>query len=236
MHLYDTKKAVNKIIAEWLSVALVLFELYMAVPWGVLIPASIAMQVHLLLVFTIGYLTLPLWKDAKGPLNIVMNALFFVLTTASIIHIASLFQDLSIRSSIPHTIDVIMGTILVIAVLDLVRRKIGWAFVIVCVVFILYSLFGQYVPIRSLSHGGLYLEADNRASDPWSAWHFRATPLCHRFVCLPFCAVRRAPVRNQVLEGVFGFILPYRPEESERWTGLCGQHRMHTAWIGKWQR
>ncbi|PKL12646.1 MAG: hypothetical protein CVV52_09215 [Spirochaetae bacterium HGW-Spirochaetae-8] len=150
----NTKKAVNKIIAEWLSVALVLFELYMAVPWGVLIPASIAMQVHLLLVFTIGYLTLPMWKDLKGPLNIVLNALFFVLTTASIIHIASLFQDLSIRSSIPHTIDVIMGTILVIAVLDLVRRKIGWAFVIVCVVFILYSLFGQYVPIRSLSHGG----------------------------------------------------------------------------------
>lgn len=150
----EQTKSLNKIIAEWLSVALVLFELYMAIPWGILIPASIAMQTHLLLVFTIGYLLLPVSKNAKGIVNIISNVITFALFAAAVIHIMSLFNLLAIRSSIPKTIDIFMGTILVLAVLDMVRRKIGWAFVIVCVVFILYSLFGKYIPIRTLSHGG----------------------------------------------------------------------------------
>ncbi|MBN2286394.1 MAG: TRAP transporter permease [Tissierellales bacterium] len=50
------------------------------------------------------------------------------------------------RMGMPNTLDIIMGTILVVMVLEASRRISGWPLVILSLLFIAYGLFGQNMP------------------------------------------------------------------------------------------
>ena len=50
------------------------------------------------------------------------------------------------RAGMPNSMDTVMGTILVLLVLDCSRRMSGWALTILGVTFILYGLFGRDIP------------------------------------------------------------------------------------------
>lgn len=50
------------------------------------------------------------------------------------------------RMGMPNTMDIIMGTILIVTVLEASRRISGWPLVILSLLFILYGLFGQDMP------------------------------------------------------------------------------------------
>lgn len=50
------------------------------------------------------------------------------------------------RMGMPNTMDIIMGTILVVMVLEASRRISGWPLVILSMLFIAYGLFGQNMP------------------------------------------------------------------------------------------
>ena len=51
------------------------------------------------------------------------------------------------------TVEVILGTGLIVALLDAARRTVGWVLVAVLLVFILYAVFGNHLP-RPLFHNG----------------------------------------------------------------------------------
>ncbi len=61
--------------------------------------------------------------------------------------------DLIQRSGDPSTPDLLVGTALVIMVFEAARRILGLALPIVCGLFLLYGLFGQYLP-GALAHRG----------------------------------------------------------------------------------
>lgn len=50
------------------------------------------------------------------------------------------------RMGMPNTMDIVMGTMLIITVLEASRRISGWPLVILSVLFILYGLFGKNMP------------------------------------------------------------------------------------------
>ena len=50
------------------------------------------------------------------------------------------------RAGMPNSMDTVMGTILVVLVLDSARRMSGWALTILGGIFILYGLFGREIP------------------------------------------------------------------------------------------
>src|SRR4051812_20172697 len=54
--------------------------------------------------------------------------------------------DLIQRSGDPTTMDLAIGTIVVILVFEAARRVVGLALPIICAAFLLYGLFGQYLP------------------------------------------------------------------------------------------
>ena len=61
--------------------------------------------------------------------------------------------DLIVRSGDPSTADLVVGAIMVVLVFEATRRMLGWALPIICGTFLLYGLFGQYLPMP-LGHRG----------------------------------------------------------------------------------
>ncbi len=78
---------------------------------------------------------LPLWDWAIA-----------LAAAAAALYIPFTFQDLAFRVGNPSTLDVAMGTILVLALLEATRRAMGWPLPVVALVFIAYALFGRSMP------------------------------------------------------------------------------------------
>jgi TRAP transporter 4TM/12TM fusion protein len=62
-------------------------------------------------------------------------------------------SDLIVRAGDPSTADLVVGTLMVVMVFEATRRMLGWALPIVCGSFLLYGLFGQYLP-APMGHRG----------------------------------------------------------------------------------
>jgi TRAP transporter 4TM/12TM fusion protein len=61
--------------------------------------------------------------------------------------------DLVQRAGQPNTIDIVVGSVVIVLVFEAARRIMGWWLPLMCAVFILYALFGRYLP-SFLSHRG----------------------------------------------------------------------------------
>lgn len=72
---------------------------------------------------------------------------------ASVLYIPWIFEDLAFRVGNPGTLDVVMGSILIIALLEATRRSMGWPLPVIAIGFMLYALAGPYFP-GLLKHAG----------------------------------------------------------------------------------
>ncbi len=72
---------------------------------------------------------------------------------ASVLYIPIIFDDLTFRVGNPLTIDVVMGTVLIVAMLEATRRSMGWPLPIIAIAFMLYALAGPVFP-GLLKHAG----------------------------------------------------------------------------------
>ena len=55
----------------------------------------------------------------------------------------------------PSTPDIVLGTALVVLVLEITRRSLGYVLPMIILVFIAYALFGPYMPLQILKHPGV---------------------------------------------------------------------------------
>ena len=60
-----------------------------------------------------------------------------------------------IRQGDPAPIDVVFGTLLILVLLEAVRRTLGIIVPIIILLFTGYAIFGQYIPIQILTHPGI---------------------------------------------------------------------------------
>ena len=60
-----------------------------------------------------------------------------------------------LRQGNPARIDVVFGTILIIVLLEAVRRTLGIIVPIIILVFTIYAVFGMYMPFQILKHPGV---------------------------------------------------------------------------------
>ena len=72
---------------------------------------------------------------------------------ASTLYIPWIFHDLMFRVGNPLPVDVVMGTILIVALLEATRRCMGWPLPLIAIAFMVYALFGPYFP-GLLKHAG----------------------------------------------------------------------------------
>ncbi|MFG1359774.1 TRAP transporter permease [Xanthobacter pseudotagetidis] len=125
----------------WIAVAFSAFQIITAA-WSPL-ASQIVRSVHvgflLLVVFAIaanhksGTERLALW--GLGILSFVVGLYHWVF-----------YADLIVRAGDPSTMDVVVGVLAVALVFEGSRRLMGASLPIICGVFILYGLFGQYLP------------------------------------------------------------------------------------------
>jgi TRAP transporter 4TM/12TM fusion protein len=60
-----------------------------------------------------------------------------------------------IRQGDPATIDVVFGTVLIVVLLEAVRRTLGIVVPIIIILFTIFAVFGKYMPLQVLKHPGI---------------------------------------------------------------------------------
>lgn len=81
-----------------------------------------------------------------------------IAIAAACFYLPIVFDELTFRIGMPNTWDMVMGTVMVVLVLEATRRAMGWVLPAIVVVFILYGLFGNNLS-GVLAHPGSSWEA-----------------------------------------------------------------------------
>ncbi|MFO1296643.1 MAG: TRAP transporter permease [Rubrivivax sp.] len=79
--------------------------------------------------------------------------LLAVAIAASVLYIPWIFDDLAFRVGNPGPLDVAMGSILLVALLEATRRAMGWPLPLIAIAFMVYALAGPVFP-GLLKHAG----------------------------------------------------------------------------------
>ncbi|WP_203289825.1 TRAP transporter permease [Metabacillus indicus] len=161
---YDPESATRKLtgIVAWIVffglLAFSLFQLYTAIVS--VFTAQIQRSVHLGFALSLIFLLFPMTKSKKrtgrwqvSPLDIVLS----LLSIAVGAYWPLFMGDIAMRVGILTSTDFAIGLIAILLVLEATRRAVGLPITIIAVIFMLYGLFGQYMP-GFLQHGGLSLE------------------------------------------------------------------------------
>jgi len=119
--------------------------------------------VHLAFVLGLIFLVFPLRKamlqappkdSLLAPGGVPLYDWIFALAiAASVLYIPYVFEDLAFRVGNPTTLDVAMGTVLVVLLIEATRRAMGWPLPMIAMAFMAYALWGSSFP-GLLKHSG----------------------------------------------------------------------------------
>ncbi len=150
----ELKGFIGKIVSAIL-ICFTLFQLYTGV-FGVL-DAMLQRATHMAFGLSLVYLLYPgrkSWSRHKiHPVDLVLA----IASAAVCMYVVVFYKDLVLRAGTVTTLDMIVGVAAILLVLEAARRVIGWPMVIIASVFILYALFGAYIPGK-LAHRGVDVE------------------------------------------------------------------------------
>lgn len=153
---------VAAVIGTVLAIGLALVHmrqpLYPIDPWSLRL-------IHLGLGMAIAFLILPLVKKKKIG---IIDFLLVALAIAANGYVLVFMDGIIARFSVPSTMDLVAGALIIILVLEMTRRVVGLPLVIIATAFILYAYFGPYMPellwhkgysvSRIIDHLSLYME------------------------------------------------------------------------------
>ncbi|MBO1511555.1 TRAP transporter permease [Metabacillus bambusae] len=161
---YDPEAGTRKLtgilgyIAFFGLLAFSLFQLYTAV-FGVF-TAQIQRTVHLGFALSLIFLLFPgnRKKKQKGKFQITWyDGILAVLSIGVGAYWPLFFEDLVMSVGRLTTLDFAVGLIAILLVLEATRRAVGLPIMIIAIIFVLYGIFGEYMP-GFLSHRGLSLD------------------------------------------------------------------------------
>jgi TRAP transporter 4TM/12TM fusion protein len=135
-------------------VALVMsvFQLYTA-GFGVY-PPMIQRSLHLAFGLFLAFLLYPLiGRRSNSTLFKTIDLVIAVLAVSACLHLTVTWETIIARMGRPTTMDTICGAILIIVLIDMGRRTIGWPLPLISIAALLYSYFGPYMP-GMLCHRG----------------------------------------------------------------------------------
>jgi TRAP transporter 4TM/12TM fusion protein len=76
----------------------------------------------------------------------LLDWLLAIAAVAASLYVPYSFHDLADRVGNPNTLDVVMGTIIIVVMLEATRRSIGWGLPIIAIASIIYALWGPWFP------------------------------------------------------------------------------------------
>jgi TRAP transporter 4TM/12TM fusion protein len=127
-----------------LAIAFSCFQLYTAF-FGVL-TSTLQRSIHLTFAIALCFLFYPFSKKSKRKTIPFFDFILAVVAGASVVYVTLFYEDLVKRIGSPTPLDMAMGIIAIVLVLEASRRAVGWPLVIITGLFIVYGLFGPYFP------------------------------------------------------------------------------------------
>lgn len=125
-----------------LLVGMSVFHLYAAAD---IVPTAVLRPIHVGLMLVLTFLLFPIAQRFRH--RVMWFDLAFLLSgTASIVYLLMGGDDFWDRNSGPTTIDIWMGVILILLVLEAARRTSGWVMPAVVLMFVAYAYLGPYLP------------------------------------------------------------------------------------------
>ena len=143
----------NKIVSV-LAVLFASFQLYTAI-FGIL-PAQIQRSVHLAFIFALVYLLYPATSKADRKKFGWIDVLLSIIGFSVAMYISLNFEALLLRAGDQNTLDIAIGIVGIIFVLEGARRVVGLPIAIIATVFLVYAFVGPYMP-GFLNHRGYSL-------------------------------------------------------------------------------
>ena len=134
-----------------LAVAFSLFQLYTAL-FGVL-DAHIQRAVHLSFALVLVFLLVPVRKQA-GRRTYALDAVLALVALMPPLYVLVNYKELVMRSGIVATMDMIMGALGIILLLEAARRIVGIPMIAVALCFLGYAFAGPHLP-GGFAHQGL---------------------------------------------------------------------------------
>lgn len=146
-------RGVAAVIVSTLLVALSAFHYYTA-GFGIL-TEHWHKSIHLAAVLGLIFIMFPTSLDGLPKIGgvPVHDWILAILIAAACFYLPVVFDELTFRIGMPNTEDMVMGTIMVVLVLEATRRAMGWVLPVIVIVFILYGLFGNHLS-GVLAHPG----------------------------------------------------------------------------------
>ncbi|HLE77863.1 MAG TPA: TRAP transporter fused permease subunit [bacterium] len=141
---------------QFITAVLVIMSMYHLWSTTATVVTQIHRTIHLLFVLFLVFLLYPGWKAARARIH----PLDVILSLASIVAMGWILYDFDqfiYRASIPNQIDVVLGVLTVLLVLEATRRSVGNPLVVVVAAFIIYAFAGPYLP-APWTHRGYDIE------------------------------------------------------------------------------
>ena len=85
----------------------------------------------------------------------VSSTIFLIISWTGFDFMGLHMDEQTLRQGDPSTPDIFFGTILVVLVLEIARRSLGFVLPMIILVFISYALLGPYMPFQILKHPGV---------------------------------------------------------------------------------
>ncbi len=76
----------------------------------------------------------------------VYDWLFAIAGAVSSFYVPWIYDQLAFRVGNPMTLDIVMGTLLLVTLMEAVRRSMGWPLPVIALLFIAYAYWGQSMP------------------------------------------------------------------------------------------
>lgn len=142
-------------IVSAIAITFSVFQLYTAI-FGIL-DAQLQRAVHLGFGMALSYLLYPTRKSWSRTKLHPLDLLLAIVSAAAPAYIVWAYQELVMRSGTVTGLDLLVGAVGILTVIEATRRVVGIPMVIVVICFLGYAFAGPYMP-GILAHRGLTME------------------------------------------------------------------------------
>lgn len=159
-----TRKYENKLVAKsvyWLAVGIALYHFITSF---VGYPAThLHRSLHVAMMLVMAFFLYPASSKSSRKKIPWYDYMLGLMAASVAVYVWTDYVGFINRMGMPNTMDIIMGTMLILLVMEASRRISGWPLVILSAVFLAYGLFGQHMPSIFMHRGYTWGKLVNHA-------------------------------------------------------------------------
>ncbi|MGE5162141.1 MAG: TRAP transporter large permease subunit, partial [Betaproteobacteria bacterium] len=134
-----------------LGLTWVFFQLWYASPIPFTLGVGVfndteARSIHLALALFLAFLAFPAFRRSPRDRVPVLDWAFALLGAMSVLYLIIFYRELALRPGNPTDLDVAVGVVGIILLLEATRRAVGLPMAILAVVFLVYTMAGPHLP------------------------------------------------------------------------------------------